>query len=161
MTSIESNLRSWTTLRLEDFCFTSSGGTPSRDNPAFYESGTIPWVKSGELSQKIVLETGERITPEALANSSAKMVKKGAILVAMYGATVGQIAILGIDAATNQAVCAIEPDPVKCLPRFLYYSLIQKVPELLQMRVGGAQPNISQTLIRNLKFEQPTEQGRR
>lgn len=152
-----SPLRPWTTVRLDDFCATSSGGTPSRDNPAYYENGTIPWVKSGELSQKIVTETGEKITAEALANSSAKMVKKGAILVAMYGATVGQIAVLGIAAATNQAVCAIEPDQTKCLPRFLYYSLTQKVPELLQMRVGGAQPNISQKLIRDLKFDLPTD----
>lgn len=155
MTSLESRLRNWTTVRLDDFCVTSSGGTPSRDNPGFYEIGTIPWVKSGELSQKTVTETSERITAEALENSSAKMVKKGAILVAMYGATVGQIAILGIDAATNQAVCAIEPDQSRCLPRFLYYSLVQKVPELLQMRVGGAQPNISQKLIRDLKFDLP------
>lgn len=153
----ESKLRHWKTVRLDDFCVTSSGGTPSRDNPSFYDNGTIPWVKSGELSQKIVTETGESITAEALANSSAKMVKKGAILVAMYGATVGQIAVLGIDAATNQAVCAIEPDHTRCLPRFLFYSLTQKVPELLQMRVGGAQPNISQKLIRDLKFDLPTD----
>jgi type I restriction enzyme, S subunit len=157
VTPLESKLRNWTTVRLDDFCDTSSGGTPSRDHPAFYENGTIPWVKSGELSQKIVTETGEKITSDALVNSSAKMVKKGAILVAMYGATVGQIAVLGIDAATNQAVCAIEPDQTKCLPRFLYYSLTQKVPELLQMRVGGAQPNISQKLIRDLKFALPTD----
>lgn len=156
MTPRQTTPRSWTRLRLDDFCVTSSGGTPSRDNPAFYENGSIPWVKSGELAQKIVLETGEKITADALANSSAKMVKPGAILVAMYGATVGQIAVLGIEAATNQAVCAIESDQAKCLPRFLYYSLTQKVPELLQMRVGGAQPNISQKLIRDLKFDVPT-----
>lgn len=153
----DSKLRNWTTVRLEDFATTGSGGTPSRDNPAFYEGGTIPWVKSGELSQETVMVTSEKITSDALDCSSAKVVRKGAVLVAMYGATVGQIAVLGIDAATNQAVCAIEPDPARCRPRFLYYYLKQKVPELLQMRVGGAQPNISQKLIRDLKFDLPSD----
>lgn len=146
---------SWQTKRIGDFCETGSGGTPARDNPRFFENGTIPWVKSGELRQRVVEQTEEFITQEALEYSSAKLVPAGAVLVAMYGATAGQCALLGIDAATNQAVCFLLPDRTECLPKYLYYSLATKTAQLLAQRVGGAQPNISQKVIRDTELVLP------
>ncbi|WP_162150334.1 restriction endonuclease subunit S [Asticcacaulis sp. AC460] len=141
-------------MAIEEFCLTGSGGTPSRSNDEFY-GGNIPWVKSGELREKVVVETEEAITEEALAKSSAKLVPAGAILLAMYGATVGRLALLGIDAATNQAVCNIRPDHKVADTAYVYRALEAKVPELIAMATGGAQPNISQDKIRKLKIPLP------
>ena len=146
---------SWEKLPLAEFARTGSGGTPNRRESRFYENGTIPWVKSGELRRYRINDTEEKITPEALASSSAKLAPKGAILIALYGATVGQCSILEIDAATNQAVCFIVPDEKICNPRFLYYYLISIEQYLLGQRAGGAQPNISQALIKGLEIPLP------
>ena len=142
-------------LKISEFCKTGSGGTPLRTKPEYYENGTIPWVKSGELRENTVLDTGEKITEEAIKNSSAKIIPKGSLLLAMYGATVGRLAFLGIDAATNQAVCNIQPDESEAYPKYLYYALLQKVPDFLRQATGGAQPNISQTLIKETTIPLP------
>jgi len=143
-------------LKLSEFCNMGSGGTPSRGNADFYTNGVIPWVKSGELRENLILDTSEKITEEAIQKSSAKIVPKGSLLLAMYGATVGRLAFLGIDAATNQAVCNIQPDESIAYPKYLYYALLNKVPEFLNMAAGGAQPNISQTLIKDTKISLPS-----
>ncbi|MXS82014.1 restriction endonuclease subunit S [Nitrosomonas oligotropha] len=143
-------------LKISDFCKTGSGGTPARQIANYYENGDIPWVKSGELRENIIFDTEEKITEEALQKSSAKIVPKGSLLLAMYGATVGRLAFLGIDAATNQAICNIQPDENICFPKYLYYALLQKVPEFLNMATGGAQPNISQSLIRETEILLPS-----
>ena len=93
----------WATAKLGEICFTTSGGTPSRKVKKFFD-GNIPWVKSGELKHNIILDTEEKISDEALDNSSAKIFPKGTLLIALYGATVGKLAFLGIEAASNQAV---------------------------------------------------------
>jgi len=146
---------SWKKLPLAEFARSGSGGTPNRSESRFYANGTIPWVKSGELRRFRIDDTEEKITPDALAASSAKLVPKGAILIALYGATVGQCSILEIDAATNQAVCFILPDERICKQRFLYYYLISIKQYLLGLRAGGAQPNISQALIKGLEIPLP------
>ena len=111
----------WPTVRLEEICFTTSGGTPSRSKPEYY-FGDIPWVKSGDLNDGVISSTPEFISDSGLKDSSAKLFKKGTILIAMYGATVGKIAILGIDAASNQAVCGITASE-KLDNMFLFYYL--------------------------------------
>ena len=141
--------------RLGEFCRTGSGGTPSRKQAERYYGGDIPWVKSGELRAAVVTHTEESITREALDRSSAKLVPAGALLVAMYGATVGQVAVLGIEATTNQAVCHVIPDESAVTPRYLYHALQRQVPNWLRLRVGGAQPNISQQIIRDSKIPLP------
>lgn len=145
---------SWPLAPISEFCQTSSGGTPSRKNPEYY-GGNIPWVKSGDLKEKTVVKATEFITELAVQKSSVKMVSKGAILLAMYGATVGRMAMLGINATTNQAVCGIVPDEKKAFPKYVYYALLAKVPEFLRNAVGGAQPNISQGMIRETKIPLP------
>jgi type I restriction enzyme S subunit len=145
---------SWPLVAIKDFCQTGSGGTPSRKVAEYY-NGDIPWIKSGDLRENVVTKASEFITELAVKKSSAKLVPKGAILLAMYGATVGRMAMLGIDAATNQAVCAIMPDPNRANARYVYYALLSKVPEFLRSAVGGAQPNISQGLIKDTKIPLP------
>lgn len=141
-------------LAIEQFCETGSGGTPSRANERYF-GGTIPWVKSGELREAVITDTEEKITDLGMKESSAKIVPNGSILVAMYGATVGRTAVLGIDAATNQAVCSIRPDPKKADTRYMFHALQSKMEHFLSRAAGGAQPNISQGIIRETKIPLP------
>ena len=138
----------WMWAKLGDVCNTTSGGTPSRKN-AEYFTGDIPWVKSGELPDGFVTEVEERITEDAVANSSAKLFPAGTLLIALYGATVGKLGILKEDATTNQAVCAIFP-PEDLDTRYLFWYLRLVRSDLVAQAVGGAQPNISQGILRDL-----------
>ena len=142
-------MSSWKTVRLGDVAKTSSGGTPKRGVASYY-GGDIPWVKSGELGDSTVYETQEKISKVGLDNSSAKLFPKGTLCVALYGATVGKLGILGMDAATNQAVCGIFL-PNEIDTRFAYRFLESKRRELIEMGKGGAQSNISQEIIRDLR----------
>ena len=145
----------WPALQVQEFCKTGSGGTPSTHKKDLYYGGHIPWVKSGELKDDVLLSTEETLTDLGLAESSAKWVPVGSILIAMYGATVGKTALLGIDATTNQAVCNVIPNPDVAHNRYLWYALRTSVPKFLARRVGGAQPNISQKIIRETAFPIP------
>jgi type I restriction enzyme, S subunit len=143
----------WKTVRLGDVAKTSSGGTPNRGTEDFY-GGDIPWVKSGELGDSTVYEAKETITEIGLKNSSAKLFPKGTLCIALYGATIGKLGVLGVDAATNQAVCGIFlPDDIDT--QFVYYFLASKRRDLVEMGKGGAQPNISQGIIRDIELPFP------
>lgn len=143
----------WQIKTLGQVCRTSSGGTPSRSRPDFF-NGNIPWVKSGELTDGLVSEVSEFISEAALASSSAKLLPVGTLLIAMYGATVGKLGVLARAAATNQAVCAIFPPP-ELDPKFLFWYLRRQRSHLIAKAVGGAQPNISQTILRDLELPIP------
>ena len=137
-----------------------SGGTPSRKR-ADYFGGAIPWVKSGELRDGRVRATEETITELGLSASSAKVFKQGTLLIALYGATVGKVDVLDIDAATNQAVCAIRPNDNLSVA-YLWFVLRQKRPELVAAGQGGAQPNISQAILKRVQVPvPPLEEQRR
>jgi type I restriction enzyme S subunit len=146
--------KKWKTATLADIADTTSGGTPSRKNAAYF-GGSIPWVKSGELEDNYISSTEEKITTLGLNNSAAKLFPPGTLLMAMYGATVGKTAILRIEAATNQAVCAICPKPDLAYTKYVRFALIYLRPDILMQRYGGAQPNISQQIIRNLTLPFP------
>jgi type I restriction enzyme S subunit len=137
-----------------EFCQTGSGTTPSRQRADYY-GGTIPWVKSGELRESEITKTEEYVTDSALAETSLKLVPASALLVAMYGATVGRVGLLGIEATTNQAVCHIVPDPRRADTRYMFHALQQKAEELIRQGVGGAQPNISQGVIKDTRIYLP------
>lgn len=143
----------WKIVRLGDACRTTSGGTPSRKHPEFFD-GTIPWVKSGELTDGLVVDVEERITEAAVANSSAKVFPAGTLLIAMYGATVGKLGVLARPAATNQAVCAVFPNE-GIDAKFLFWFLRFQRATLIEKAVGGAQPNISQSILRDLPVPVP------
>jgi len=138
----------WTWKPLGEVCKTGSGGTPLSSRKEFYEGGTIPWLVSGEVAQGNVREAKNFITAAGLENSAAKLFPRDTVLVAMYGATAGQVGILRFEATTNQAVCGILPND-KFVPEFLYYFLLAKKDDLVAKATGNAQPNISQIKIKN------------
>ena len=133
---------------LGDVVETTSGGTPSRKNDKYYQNGTIDWVKSKELNTSFLLKTEEKITVEAIENSSAKFLPANSVLIAMYGATVGEYAIIAKEMTCNQAVCALKPnDNYPYTYLYLWAKLMQD--EFLNLACGAAQQNISQVLIKH------------
>lgn len=148
-------MNNWEVKKISEVANTFSGGTPSRTNQDYF-IGEIPWVKSGELNDKFIFSTTEHINPESINNSSAKILPTNTLLVALYGETVGKTAILRIEAATNQAICAIiSKDKSSFDSYYLQCQLIRNRSKLLAKRSGGAQPNISQEIIRNLEIPFP------
>jgi type I restriction enzyme S subunit len=143
----------WIECALGEVFKTTSGGTPSRRNISYYE-GSIPWVKSGELDKGLINDTEEKISEEALKNSSAKIFPKGTLLIALYGATIGKLSFLGIDASTNQAICGIFQNE-NFSSKYLYNFLLFKRTKLISQGTGGAQPNISQTILKKLQLPVP------
>ena len=121
----------WEIKKLGDICETSSGGTPSKSHPEYYEGGNIPWLRSGEISQGHIYDTELYITEEGLKKSSAKIFPIDTVVIAMYGATVGQVGILKKEMSTNQAVCGIFPTSMLS-PLFLVYYLKAKKPYFLR-----------------------------
>lgn len=147
---------SWTREIVSKCCKIGSGGTPSRKKSAFY-SGDIPWIKTGEINWNIVNNSEEKITQEAIDTSSAKLYDPGAVLVAMYGMgiTRGRAAILDVKAATNQAVCVLQPKE-HIYNRFLFYFFMCNYWKIREQAVGGNQLNLSATIIGKLNIDIPT-----
>lgn len=135
--------------RLGDLYQITSGGTPSRKHLDYYQDGTIPWVKTGDLKEKYLRATDEKITEIGLKNSSARIYPKDTVLIAMYGATIGASSILKIEAATNQACAAfVKRDDI--LPEYLYAFLESQQTRFIKEAVGGAQPNISAGYLKEI-----------
>lgn len=132
-----------------------SGGTPSRRNSSYYKDGTIPWIKTQELLDTYIHDTHEKITNSGLENSSAKLLPPGTISLAMYGATVGRLGILGIEATTNQACCNIVTNPKYLNNLFLFYSLLNDRDQLINMASGAAQQNLNVGLVKSYKIAVP------
>ena len=139
------------TLKIGNSFKTMSGGTPLKSKKEYYENGTIPWLTSGEVNSGIIYDANNYITELGMNNSSAKLVPVNSVLVAMYGATAGVVGLLKKELTTNQAVCSILPNK-DFYPEYIYYSLINKSDELKSRATGGAQPNISQTIIRDTEI---------
>jgi type I restriction enzyme S subunit len=148
----------WTRRSVESLCETvTSGGTPSRRNPAFYLNGTINWFKTGELRDRTLDESEEKITLQALDDSSAKVFPVDTVLLALYGDgdTITSLGILRSPAATNQACCAMIVDKALADPRFLFYALKHTREDLLRVVVGGAQRNLNGKLVREHQISVP------
>lgn len=144
---IEEAKEDWEEVALGDVVKTTSGGTPSRKHPDYYNNGTIYWVKSKELQSSFIFSTEEMITEDAMNNSSAKLLPEKTVLIAMYGATVGEYGILSKPMTCNQAVCALIPN--KNYPyTYLYLWTAFMKQEFINLATGAAQQNISQDLIK-------------
>lgn len=150
----------WEKKAIGEICKTASGGTPTSTNRAYYENGTINWLKSGEVSKGFIYSTEEHITEKALQESAAKLFPVDTVVIAMYGATAGQVGILKTESTTNQAICGIYPNEYY-LPEFIYFYLKSKRDYFLSQSTGGAQPNISQLTIKKTMIPSvPIEQQR-
>lgn len=136
----------WVWVRLESVASWGSGGTPSRKHEEYY-NGDILWIKTGELNNGWIYDTEEKITDEGLKKSSAKLFLPYSVLIAMYGATIGKVAILGVPATTNQA-CACAVCNQSLLYMYLFYYCISQKNVFIEKGKGGAQPNISQIILK-------------
>lgn len=155
--SDHSSQEKWRTERLENIAKTYSGGTPSRSNPEYFQ-GDIPWIKSGEINKEVIDSTEENISQKALLESSARMVGAGTVLIAMYGATAGKVAISRIDAAINQAILAIVSLEID--RDFLYYFLKREMHQVVR-KVQGGQPNLNAQIIKETKISLPSIEKQR
>ena len=131
---------SWEWARMGCVGDWGSGSTPHRGNQSYY-GGNILWLKTGELNNSIVYDTEEKITEKALTECSLRMNKLGDVLIAMYGATIGKIAIVGKELTTNQACCGCSP--ILIYNYYLFYFLMVSRTDFIKQGEGGAQPNIS------------------
>ena len=152
---------SWRVANIDEMATVSSGGTPSRTDPEYWSGGTIPWVKTGEVNYCVIEDTEEKITCVGLKNSAAKILPKGTLLLAMYGQgiTRGKVAILGIDAATNQACAALQLKGKKINVDFLYHTLVAGYERLRGLAHGGQQQNLNGDLIRGFTFAMTDDLG--
>ena len=145
----------WENKKVKEVCDTTSGGTPSRSKTEFY-TGDILWVKTKELNDDFIFDTEEKITEDAIRNSSAKMVPSGSILMAMYGATIGKLGIATKELSCNQACCVFLLPEDSTLRLYLYNWLLNSRTLLISMGKGAAQPNLSQDMIKNLEVVVPS-----
>ena len=138
----------WRWARMGTIGDWGSGSTPQRGNPAYY-GGDILWLKTGELNNGIVYDSEEKITDKALQECSLRLNKIGDVLIAMYGATIGKVAIAGREMTTNQACCGCTPYQI--YNKYLFHFLIASKDAFIKKGEGGAQPNISrEKLIHHL-----------
>ena len=142
---------SWEESTLGEITTMHTGGTPSRKTKEFWEGGTIPWVKTGEVNYHSIETTEELITEAGLKGSNTKLFPRGTLLMAMYGQgiTRGRVAVLGIEAATNQACAAITPrDENQVSTEYLYFYLEFFYEKLRSRGHGANQKNLSMTLLK-------------
>ncbi len=147
----------WAQRAVEEICENvTTGGTPSRSNPLFYQ-GNFNWFKTGELKDCFLENSEEKITGDALENSSAKLFPPETVLMAMYGdgKTITSLGILRKEAASNQACCAMIANRKVCVPRFLFYALRHHREDFIRLATGGAQRNLSGKLIRRFALNTP------
>ena len=133
---------------LGDIAKWGSGGTPTSGRKEYY-GGEIPWCVIGDLTEGLVLNTRQSITELGLASSSAKIVPEGTILLAMYGASIGRTGVAGRPMATNQAIACGQPNLELVHPDYLLLYLQSQKWKFIDSGKGGAQPNISQTIVKS------------
>jgi type I restriction enzyme S subunit len=142
-------------LKIEEVCKrVTSGGTPNTRKPEYY-GGNIPWLKTQEVDFNRIYNTNTFITEEGLKNSSAKWIPSNSVIIAMYGATAGRIAINKIPLTTNQACCNLVIDEEKADYRFIYYNLLSRFDSIANMAIGGAQQNLNAGMIKELPIDLP------
>ncbi len=146
--------KGWELKKVIDLYNTSAGGTPNRKRTEYY-NGSIPWIKTKKLNDSFIQSSEETITESGLKNSSAKLFPKNTVLVAMYGATVGQLGILDMDATTNQACCAVLQKTLQFDYSYIFLTLLENKAELIGLSQGAAQQNINQGHVKDFNILKP------
>ncbi len=144
----------WEVKKLGDIAEISSGGTPSRNKKEYWDNGTIPWVKIKDIKEKFISTTEEFITEDGLKNSSAKLFKKGTLLYSIF-ATLGEVAILDIDATTNQAIAGINIKENNINSLYLMYFLRSIKDEICNKGRGVAQNNLNLSILKQIEIPLP------
>jgi len=147
--------KGWVVKPLGELCDIASGGTPSRGKSSFW-GGSIPWIKTGEIKYNEIVETEEYITQEGLDSSSAKLFRKGTVVMAIYGEgnTRGRVAILGIDSTSNQA-CVGFSFGNQVQSQFMYFLFENSYSALRDMSNDGSQKNLSSSLLKQFNIAFP------
>ncbi len=149
----------WKVERIGTLYDSTSGGTPSREHEEYFQNGTYPWIKTGELKDCPIIETEEAITDEAIKHSSAKLFEKDSLIIAMYGATIGQLGINKMKATCNQACCVLRPKKDKAFGIYYLFHFFKENREfIIGLGNGAAQQNLSQVLINKLKIVNPNKE---
>ena len=137
------------------FAVIGSGTTPKTDNREYYDDGDTPWINTGDLTDGELEDCARRITVRALADhASLKIYPAGSLLIAMYGATIGKLAILRFPAAVNQA-CCVFTGVSQIVSKFLFYWFVGSRQQILSLATGGGQPNVNQDILRALRVARP------
>ena len=147
----------WVASRIDEIASVTSGGTPSRSNSEYWD-GNIPWVTTSLVDFNVIQTAEEFITQDGLKNSSAKLFPKNTILMAMYGQgiTRGKVAILGIEATTNQACCAIKLNN-SFDTNFIFQNLMNRYEEIRDLSNDGGQKNLSAGIIKEIEVVSPSK----
>jgi type I restriction enzyme S subunit len=144
----------WACAVMDEMGKWSTGGTPSRKVPAYFGGG-ISWVKSGDLKDGAIFHTAETISRAGLENSAATLLPPGTVAIALYGATIGKVGILEIEAATNQACANCRVNEEITTTQFVFYYVLQQRDSLVAAGQGGAQPNLTNQIIRDWPIPLP------
>lgn len=147
--------RDWVREKIGLHYNTCSGGTPSRTHEEYYTEGTIPWVKTGEIKDGIIIHTDECITEAGIKGASAKLLPQGAVVMAMYGVNIGMLAYLDSEMTCNQACCVFNDKNEINSRHYLFHYLYSIRDYLLLIGFGAAQQNLSQDLIKKVKIVIP------
>lgn len=147
--------RDWVREKIGLHYNTCSGGTPSRTHEEYYTEGTIPWVKTGEIKDGIIIHTDECITEAGIKGSSVKLLPQGAVVMAMYGVNIGMLAYLDSEMTCNQACCVFNDKNEINSRHYLFHYLYSIRDYLLLIGFGAAQQNLSQDLIKKVKIVIP------
>lgn len=145
----------WNVKNIKDIFTVILGGTPSREKPEYW-NGSIPWINSGEVNKLRILEATEHITELGLNKSNARLIKSGATVLAITGATLGQVSRLEIDSTANQSVVGIF-DEEDILNEYLYLYITNNILDLISGASGGAQQHINKQMVENYQILIPTE----
>ena len=148
----------WAASRIDEIASVTSGGTPSRSISEYWD-GNIPWVTTSLVDFNVIQTAEEFITQDGLKNSSAKLFPKNTILMAMYGQgiTRGKVAILGIEATTNQACCAIKLNN-SFDTHFIFQNLMNRYEEIRDLSNDGGQKNLSAGIIKEIEVVSPSKE---
>ncbi|MFZ6008687.1 MAG: restriction endonuclease subunit S [Nitrospirota bacterium] len=147
--------KGWRIFKIGEELTTVLGGTPSRSNPDYWTNGTIPWINSGKVNEFRIIQPSEYITEDALNNSATKLLPERTTVLAITGATLGQISLLEIQSCANQSVVGILGSNI--LPNeFIYFWIKHKVDDLIAWQTGGAQQHINKDNVNNLNILCPS-----
>jgi len=148
--------KGWNTSSIKDNLDVILGGTPSRSNDSFWTDGTVSWINSGKVNEFRIIECSENITEEAVRKSSTRMLPKKTTVLAITGATLGQVSLLEIDSCANQSVIGL-PETNELNHSFIYPCISHAIQELISHQTGGAQQHINKGNVEDYSIIIPNE----